>query len=324
MVPTVKGELTTIKQRPISQIYKPTRQLLTDNETGDLRWNRPGRPEPANPTSSYRRIGCIADGSCFFHAICKGLSSPYQLSYQDSSNVTEETLRTLEQAVNQGVIFPSQLLDQPRSHSPQTTYQIRQPTTFKNLLTQFRVLYVQMLRRELAHLILTDNKIEKVIKQRFSGSIEKELSGLDSKIKSPENHALQMVKEQLAKDLLSGDSVQPDYILLLSDYIGADIYLLRDSELENPFSKDSPLYSGTSLHETVRGPSEMRPPKDIHQGAANQRAIVMIAVNDNHYELVGRVDELKSGVKYIYPSLFHDEPLVKQLYTILKNLRSQA
>ena len=328
---------------------------LADNETGDLRWNRPDRPEPANANSSYRRIGCIGDGSCFFHAISKGLSEVYQASYREPTTVTEETLRRFEESVNGVVRFPSELFDQPRSNNPQTIYNIRRPPHFRenmslayrNLLEHFRLAYVRTLRQDFATKVMIDPRMDQIVKNRFSGSIELEFQILEANIaeyqirhglirqefKEPAqrqllmDQAVQRVKERFAQELLSGNAVQPDFMLILSDYVGVDIYLLRDADLANPDPRNTPLYSGTSLHEVVHGPAELRPPGDPYRGAPDRRAIVIISIDDYHYEIVGRVDETQGPTgrsQYIYPNLSQNEPLIRQLYEMLRNLRAGA
>ena len=320
---------------------------LADNETGDLRWNRSDRPEPESPDSSYRRIGCIGDGSCFFHAVAKGLSEVYQSSYREPTTITEENLRKLEESVNYAVRFPSELFDQPRSANLNTIYRIRRPPyyrvdqgpAFLNLLEHFRVAYARNLRRDFANNIMNDPRMDQIIRSRFAGSIELEAQAIEARQEEQallgfpafteqnvDQRAVRIVKDRLVQELLSGNAVQPDFMLAISDYVGVDIYLLRDENLSDPNPRQTPLYSGTSLHEAVYGPADMRPEGDQYQGTPNRRAIVIISINDYHYEIVGRIDETRgpAGIGlHIYPNLSQTEPLVRQLYAMLQNLRSR-
>lgn len=318
---------------------------LADNETGDLRWNRPDRPEPESPHSSYRRIGCIGDGSCFFHAVSKGLSEVYQLSYREPTTISEETLRKLESSINYAVRFPSELFDRPRTNDPRTIYQIRRPPhyredmapAFLNLLQHFRVAYARSLRQDLANSIMHDPRMEQIVLSRYAGSIELVVQELQFYYEEQlmrglvvpsglnlHQQALRAVKDRMVQELLSGNAVQPDFMLAISDYVGVDIYLLRDQTLANPNPTDTPLYSGTSLHEAVHGPVDMRPADDKYKSTPNRRSIVIISINDYHYELVGRIDETRgpTGIGlHIYPNLSQTEPLIRQLYSMLKDLR---
>jgi len=320
--------------------------LLADNETGDLRWNRPDRPEPVNASSSYRRIGCIGDGSCFFHAVAKGLSEVYQMSYREPTTISEETLRRLESSINYAIRFPSELFDKPRSDNPETVYQIRRPPyyrtdmgpVFVNLLYQFRIAYARHLRQDFANNIMTNPRMDQIIRNRFSGSIELEQQAIEANLEQrlllgitlPPNldvheQAVRVVKDRLVQELLSGNPVQPDFMLILSDFVGVDIYLLNDGYLSNPDPRTNPLYSGSSLHEAVHGPADMRPPGDRYQGTPDRRAIVIISVNDIHYEIVGRIDETQgpAGVSlHVHPNLSQTEPLVRQLYAMLRDTRA--
>jgi hypothetical protein len=350
-VPQGRRRVTNRSINRISRLgsIKPVAStLLADNETGDLRWNRPDRPEPDNASSSYRRIGCIGDGSCFFHAVAKGLSEVYQMSYREPTTISEETLRRLESSINYAIRFPSELFDKPRSDNPETVYQIRRPPyyrtdmgpVFVNLLYQFRIAYARHLRQDFANNIMTNPRMDRIIRNRFSGSIEMEQQAIEANLEQrlllgvtlPPNldvheQAVRVVKDRLVQELLSGNPVQPDFMLILSDFVGVDIYLLNDGYLSNPDPRTNPLYSGSSLHESVHGPADMRPPGDRYQGTPDRRAIVIISVNDIHYEIVGRVDETQgpAGVSlHVHPNLSQTEPLVRQLYAMLRDTRAPS
>ncbi len=99
---------------------------LADNEIGELIWRRPNPPQPVHPNSVYRRIGCIGDGSCFFHAVAKGLSDLYKLSYKEFKTIDERTLQLFEQSVGSKIKFFDALFDRPRVPDPTAVYSIKQ------------------------------------------------------------------------------------------------------------------------------------------------------------------------------------------------------
>jgi hypothetical protein len=316
-------------------LFVPT--TLADNEIGDLRWNRPNPPQPILITSSYRRVGCTGDGSCFFHAVSKGLSEIYQLSYRTFEDISEETLRRFEQSVDSAITFPSSLFTTPRGDDLSVRYTFAQPygrNAFSYLMSSFRGAYVRMLRQDFANQVLNDSRMQGLIRQRLSGSIDLQIDTLiargleNGQILSQEevqDQAFRDVIRRLSAELLSGNAVQPDFMLLLSDYVNIDIYLLRDADLINPNPRNSPLYSGASLHAAVHGPVDMRPENDIYAELPNRRAIVIISIDDFHYEIVARVDESEGQEprnRQIHPNMDHEEPLIRRLYEMLVYLRS--
>lgn len=268
------------------------------------------------------------------------------MSYREPTTISEETLRRLESSINYAIRFPSELFDKPRSDNPETVYQIRRPPyyrtdmgpVFVNLLYQFRIAYARHLRQDFANNIMTNPRMDQIIRNRFSGSIELEQQAIEANLEQrlllgitlPPNldvheQAVRVVKDRLVQELLSGNPVQPDFMLILSDFVGVDIYLLNDGYLSNPDPRTNPLYSGSSLHEAVHGPADMRPPGDRYQGTPDRRAIVIISVNDIHYEIVGRIDETQgpAGVSlHVHPNLSQTEPLVRQLYAMLRDTRA--
>ena len=318
-------------------LFVPT--SLADNEIGDLRWNRPNPPQPVETTSSYRRIGCIGDGSCFFHAVSKGLSEIYQLSYYSFNDVSEETLRKFETAINNLITFPSTMFTTPRQADPIVRYVFAPPygrTAFENLMAQFRAMYVRMLRQDFANHVLNNARMQGLIRQKLSGSIDLRIDTLIARAlnkgqiltrEQVQDQSFRDVATRLAQELLSGNAVQPDFMLLLSDYVDIDIYLLRDADLINPNPRNTPLYSGSSLHAAVHGPVDMRPDNDIYAELRERRAIVIISIDDYHYEIVARVDETE-GVdahqRQIHPNMTQAEPLIRRLYEILVNLRATS
>lgn len=285
--------------------------LLSDNEIGDLRWNRPNPPVPLKMTSSYRRIGCIGDGSCFFHAISKGLSDNYQLSYKPFNTITEGSLRQFESSINNVMTFPPTLLTNPQYYN------------FNNLMNQYRREYAKMLRQDFANQVLNDQKMQAIIRKRLSGSIELQLQSItvnqpNLPFEQAQTQAFQIVLRELAQELLSGNAVQPDFMTLLSDQVDVDIYLIQNEHLINADYPDTTtvLY-GRSLHDTVHGPSDLRDKNDIYAREPNRTAIVIIAIDDIHYEIVARVDE-NGGIQ---TKMTEEEPLIRRLYEILKSVR---
>lgn len=348
--------------------------ILADNELGDLRWNRPNPPRPRMINNQYRRVGCIGDGSCFFHAVAKAISEIYQLSYRRFTEITEATLQRFEQSSGGEISFPNNLFNIPRSNDPNTRYTFTDKIAvdaFHNLMENFRRIYVRLLRQDFANNIMNNERMQAIVKNRLAGSIELQVDSIISKefrrlirLGNPmiskdemtrqlgnylsgrkelylnrlinlaaelgqnitesqiENRAFQEVKNQLVQELLSGNAVQPDFMLLLSDFVDVDIYLLRDADLINPDPRNNPLYSGASLHAAVHGPADMRPPGDVYEGFPNRRAIVIISVDDYHYEIVARVNKLINGNNEIHPNMDQEEPLIRRLYEMLVNIRN--
>lgn len=347
--------------------------ILADNELGDLRWNRPNPPQARMNGSRYQRVGCIGDGSCFFHAIAKGTSEIYQLSYRRFTEIKEATLKEFEHSSAGGIIFQNNLFNIPRSNNPNTVYTFVDATAanaFRILMENFRRIYVRLIRQDFANTILNNERMQSIIRYRLAGSIQSTISTIVSneftrliRYQNPmisedeityqlgnylsgreefhlgrlinlanqlnqniseaqiQNLAFQEVKNRLVQELLSGNAVQPDFMLLLSDFIDIDIYLLRDADLINSDPRNNPLYSGASLHAAVHGPVDMRPQGDIYQGLPNRRAIVIISVDDFHYEIVARVDTINNVTNEIHSNMDQEEPLIRRLYEMLANLR---
>lgn len=342
-LPTVGQKLPTVTFPNLSTLdlsvfgslesFVPT--MLSDNEIGDLRWNRPNPPRPIEITSFYRRVGCIGDGNCFFHAVAKGLSEIYQLTYRIHNNISESTLRKFESSINNVITFPSTLFTTVRSHNLEQVYTFAQPygqNAFNNLMSQYRLAYVRMLRQDFAYQVLHEERMQLLVRKRLHGSIELQEQAIDADAKERgqilsreqvEIQAFQNVLRDLANELLSGNAVQPDFMLLLSDFSNVDIYLLRDEDLIDSNPRTTPLYSGASLHESVYGPIDMRPEGDKYARNPNRRAIIIISIDDFHYEIVARVDgpEGNERIRDINPNMSQEEPIVRRLYEMLVNLR---
>jgi len=304
---------------------KQISRRLADNEIGDLPWNLPDPPHPVSTSSLYRRIGCSADGHCLFHALAKGLSNIYKLSYKEFKQVDEKTLREFEKSVYSELRFSDNLFDRPRIPDPATVYTIRAPPrfrddmrpTFTSLMHKYRLLYVKFFRDEFAACIRKDSKMSSLIKKYLSGRIESIAHEEDTydwiqQSNNPNQTSFELVKEQLITELNSAKYVKPDLLLLFSEYFSVDIYLLRDKHLIEEESKSCPLFGGSSIHEAVLGTDSSR------------SAIVIISQGDNHYEIVGRVDQTTTEQKVVRTNetrFNQDEPLIRRLFGILKSLR---
>lgn len=305
---------------PFNAALNITSPILKDNETGPLNWLRPDPPQPLNQNSSYRRVGVTGDGSCFFHAISKGLSDTYQLSYKRFDFITEAMLGKFEKSVNQD-LFPPHIFDPVRGVS--TTYKIKDVHIFNDIMEYYRRLFIKNLRGDFANRILTDPDMQFIVREHLSGHIEVIKSGQPSTI--TDAAVFNMVLQELSNDLLSGNAVQPDFMILLSEKIGVDIYLLRDSDISDPLSRSNLLYGGVHLHSVVYGPSDMRSPSDKYYNKPNRNSLIIIAINDFHYDLVARIDTVQSeeGTQEfeIHPRLDSEDLLVRKLYKILSNAR---
>ena len=308
--------------------------LLPDNELGELQWNRPNPPHPENTNSLYRRVGCIGDGSCLFHALAKALSETYRMSYTEFRTIDEGMLQTFENSVGGKIRFPDSLFDRPRIADMKVIYTIRTPPRYKEnmllqfnqLMLQFRLLYAKLFREDFAMKVSQEPKMNDLIKKRLPARLERpyhepSTHKLVAGSADPAGTSMALAKQLLIEELLSGEAVEPDFLLLISDYLNVDIYLLRDRDLINPDPKNTPLYGGSSIHETVHGPSDMRTTRE-----PDRNAIVIISKGDNHYELVGRVDQTITDQKTTRTTelkFTQTEPLIRRLFEMLKIAREK-
>ena len=224
--------------------------------------------------------------------------------------ITENNIRELESSIGNKLIFPSELFDVKRGESDE--YTIINKCSFNNLLDHYRYIFAQMLRSEIAGNIRNNDNI---VKDNLAGTIEMEMEM--SLTDDAQYEALEITKNNLIHDLLSGDAIKPDIMLILSDQIDVDIYLLRDIDLIRSDCKTNPLYGSGSLHKNIKGPINMRAQDDIYINDPERNAIVIISSGDFHYELIGRVDsssENDKTVRYVHTSFQNDEPLIRSLY----------
>lgn len=329
-LPTVTLPEVKLPMVPSVSLPKIVSPILADNELHDLHWQKPNPPRPISNYQSYKRMGCIGDGSCLFHVISKALSEVYQLSYQNWDTVTEEILRRFEQSSGNTITFPSTLFTTHRQTDLNTVYEFKLPygkSMFESLLDNYRRINVKLLRQDLANQILNDDRMKSLISKRFAGVIEERVNSMavnsQLTLDQIKLKAFHDISNKIAQELLCGNPVKPDFILLISDYIDVDIYLLRDLDLVEANPRTTPIYGGASLHESVHGPSDMRPHNDRYQRLPDRQSMVIISIDDTHYDLVVLVHKSEnSSICKISPTLSSDEPIIRKLYEMLFQLRS--
>ena len=328
-------------------LWQPTMTyLLQDNQTAELIWNYPNVPHPQNPQSRYRRIGCIGDGSCLFHAILKGISPLYLQSYRTPNEITEQMLTTFEQTVRYRVLFEDYLFNIPRNRlDPGSRYIILNRAIYASRMDKFRHEYAAELRGDIAFKIQNDPQMQNIVKRTLQGSIDvvaqevvsQYFPNIHQEMIETENgrlieqtieanpqifeEATQRTYRELIRELLSGQAVQPDFLVILSEYTGFDFYLLRDIDLMEGNPQNVPLYGGQQFNTSILGPQDMRPNSDPRKDLPNRNAIVIISSNDFHYELVGRVDSSPDRQREFKVNFDQAEPIIRTLYAMLRALR---
>jgi len=334
---------------PSLNTLDPQSFILQDNETADLIWNYPNPPHPQNPQSSYRRVGCISDGSCLFHSILKGISPLYLFSYKVPLDVTEELLQAVENTSGNRVRFPDYIFNFPRNPQDITArYQIMSREQYALIMDKFRYEFAAELRSDFAYKIRNDPRMKSIVRTFLEGPIQLKaqqvifqmVPDLQQRMLAARNgrlpeelieanpqiveYATEQIFLDLSRELLSGGDVQPDFLVLLSEYTNFDFYLLRDIDLRQGNPKVVPLYGGEKLNNFTLGPQDMRPANDPKKTFPNRPAIVIISISDNHYELVGRVDVSPDGRRDFKVNFDQAEPLVRTLYLMLSHLKSRS
>lgn len=343
------GSLTPYALSPSP--YTESLFILQDNQTADLIWNYPNQPHPQNPQSSYRRVGCIPDGSCLFHAILKGIAPLYLYSYKVPTEVSEETLQAIENIVSGRVTFPDYIFNFPRNRQMGSSlYRVLSRERYVILMDQFRHELALETRSDFAYKIQNDPRMQGIVRSFLKGSIHRiaqeivfnQIPDLQKRMIETKNghlpediiesypqiteQASQKTFRNLIRELLSGEAVSPDFLVLLSEYTNFDFYLLRDVDLmNNDFRKKRvPLYGGDKLHRFVLGPQDMRPLHDPQKSSPNRPAIIIISITDNHYELIGRVDIDSEGKRDFKVNFDQAEPIIRTLYMMLLHLRQES
>lgn len=293
-----------------------TPSYLADNQIGDLNWNRPNPPD-----SSYRRIGCIGDGSCFFHAVLKGLASIYQLSYQPYESITEDILIGFENSIGRKNLFNPLIFNPTRSTNVQK-YTIINQIGFQNSMNTFRSVFVQKLREDFAQQLQTNQSLKEVVAKNLAGEIDAQKIALQ--FNYPEltderayQETFNLIINDLSAELRSLDSVDARYALILSDYYNVDIYVIIDREVRNANSKNTLLSEYYNF--AVQGPRNMRPVNDPLGQKPSRPALILIHVNGGHFEIIGKIDPT-NGI--IITNFNSGDLLVRQLYEYLLIIRT--
>lgn len=309
-----------ISPRPI---YIPTitnnTVLLEDNQTTEMLWSRPDRPIPIHASSSYRRVGCIGDGNCLFHAILKSLSGLYMKTY-GTRKVDELTLQKLEQITH--ITIEDILLDKPRSNDLGAEYEVTDPKTYTAKMAMIRYQFAKALRNDLAYKISTDLQTQKLVEQVLSGSIQLTKDIL-ANTQLTDGEITKQTLSGIIEDLISDTYLPPDILIILSEICNFDFYLLRDVNLTDLNPKNLPLYGGRHVHANVLGPQDLRPESDPNKWLPNRLAIIIVSFNDFHYELIGRLDTNILGQRSIVLAFDQTEPIIRTLYLMLLDLRSR-
>jgi hypothetical protein len=312
--------------------YVPT--FLADNVQGSLDWNRQNPPDP-----NYIRVGCIGDGSCFFHAAVKSLAQIYQLSYHKYQVVTEEYIQGFENSIQKQNLFKPRIFSPVRSGKiPGAQYTITDQAAYEKSMQTFRSIFVRLLRQEIAQKLTTDQRLRDIVARQLVGEInfQKDTitiqyneyitnileSGQELTIQIPDEQqiyqqAFNIVINDLITELRSLDSVDARYALILSDYYNVDIYVITDKDLRDKNSKNSIL--SLYYNSAVQGPRNMRLPNDPNGQNPSRPSLIIINVNGGHFEIVGKID---NESKSIITSFNSGDPLIRKLYEILLDIRS--
>ena len=292
--------------------------MLRDNEIGNLNWAVADVPTSHN--GAYRRIGCVGDGNCMFHAILKALSPVYQESYSMNTYVREVDVGLQERVLEQHIYTPSvfqRVFSTVRTPGMDVYYTITNMEEYGYIMKTFRREYARKFRLDLAKKIKA-GEMDHLITKWFQGSLE--LAQFDIDAEKSWDKAIDRVRADLVSSLEGTSDVQTDFLLLLTSYLGIDIYLLRDKQLAEG---SSPLYGGESLHAAIAGPSNRRPQNDRNLREKDRRSIVLLSVNDNHYELVIKAprQDAPPSIISVYSTT---ESLISYLYNTLLSSRLQA
>lgn len=324
-LPTVQGvtvpsifnlpDVSMIQLPNLLGTFIPT--ILADNERGNLNWNRPDPPD-----ETYKRIGVIGDGSCFFHAAVKALSGIYQLSYQRVSQISEEVLQQFENSIQKFNLFNPLIFNPIRTvRQLGVQYVIINSMAYEQAMQTFRSIFVQSLREDFARQLQTNERLRNVVLIRLNGEIEVQAEVVRSQYSylnevEASQYGFQIVINDLIQELKSLDSVDARYALLLSDYYNVDMYVLTDRELQNSISPNAIL--SEYYNSAIQGPRNMRLPGDPYGQTPSRPSMVLIHVNGGHFEIVGKVNLPNN---FITTSFNSADPFIRQLYGHLLTVR---
>jgi len=306
----------------LTEKNKLTSSILYDNETEDVKWNINMPPKPINSNEKYIRVGCIGDNSCLFHAILKSTSPLYVSSYKIKNTITEKDLYDLEIAVNNYIVFPDHLFNKERKkNNMNTIYVAINEKEINKITSKWRTKYAQLLREEIARRIISDTNLQDLIYRRLSTYIEIIRDNIKEKNNMSESELWKVSKSILFSNMIdelnSLKEVRPDYAIIILEILDIDMYLVYDKGMNSKNPKEL-LYGGSALHYNTRGPKNMRLPTSIHYGKQDRQAIVLLTVNDNHYELIGK-EIMENGKRKVIFKFDNNEPIIKRLYNEIKS-----
>lgn len=281
--------------------------------------------------SSYEEIICIGDGNCFFHAFLRGVDDLYIGSYAHRETITEEELKEYEQRAKFRFRFAKTTLTPVRTaltmRKRDQVYQINNQRLFNNNMNSFRMSYACAFRQQLARYIQANESAHELILRLFP---EAYVIFKDEVMVDHPDYDEVKVEQVTMRNLINyytsriGDknrSIEPDILILISEFYNYDIYVISNNKLHNP-NADHP-FPDRDLLEVIRGPQDIRvAPSTMSEEKAkeyleqpNRPAIVLIFIGgvEGHYNLIVRVDYI-NGTKEIISRFDSDEPLIQRLY----------
>lgn len=322
--PFKNNSLNNIIPVPINNITSATTpvnnrfRMLGDNEKEYFDQNMlkiKNIPNPLNENEKYLRLGCIGDGNCLFHAILKSTSMIYILSYKANDSVTEELLQKLEMSVNNTIIFSDYIFNIRRNKRDiSTVYMVVNRNEMNKLLNYWRCNYAKIIREDLAKKILIDVNLQKIIKNNFSLLIEIIRDELLSNGVKDENIweiATTKLLNDMAQKLNSNVSIEPEYGILMLEMLNIDMYLVYDRGLTSDVGI---LYGGRGIHGHTRGPKDMRPKNSIYREKDNRLSIIILVINNNHYEIIGKETTTDTNKKILL-RYDQNEPIIRRLFS---------
>lgn len=298
--------------------------FLQDGSTGYFQWVRDQRPSPRENHAQYRRLGTASDGNCIFHALARGLSEIYQNSFNPiskgskiSKHSVEEMNKATEKARQMQIMgsnFPDKAVEDKGTH-----YEVVKPSIVKQYMRSFRSTFAMLLRQQVVESIRkNENNMRQIVKSKLSGTVERFLE-TDNPTPQEKEIALKKAMQMYIDDLCGHEFVSTDYLVLIGEAVGVDIYLIRHEDFIDSQGSNCILYGGKILHRNIRGPKDLRTPRT---NKAERRSIILYSVADCHYELIGKLtcNQAVCGRNScsITTNFSIDEPLVRSLYKQLE------